>query len=237
MTDDDKADDHPETVASTSQGAGDAETEFVPPATEAAPGHAWSVEEPVTEALSRPWRSVWVVAASGLLCSVIVAFAIFGVVALARDGHDGKREANPTTPAQPTAPPTSSPTALAAAAAQPSLTVTAQPAPTVTVTPPPTTVTAQAALPPATGGTDVFTTCPDGREGVVGGRTTCAFAANVRQIFYASGMSNNFTAFSPVTGEGYEMTCVGRYPAYFSDGSTKVSTRCYGGDNAEVVIW
>ena len=50
-------------------------------------------------------------------------------------------------------------------------------------------------------------------------------------------MSNNFTAYSPVTGEGYEMTCVGRYPAYFSDGSTMISTRCYGGDNAEVVVW
>jgi hypothetical protein len=102
----------------------------------------------------------------------------------------------------------------------------APPAPTVTVTPPPTA-----------DGNDIFTICPDGHEGVVGGRTTCAFAANVRQIFYASGMSNHFTAYSPVTGDGYEMTCVGRYPAYFSDGSTKVSTRCYGGDNAQVVIW
>jgi hypothetical protein len=108
---------------------------------------------------------------------------------------------------------------------------------TVTV-PAPTTVTTQAAAPPpASGDNQFFTICPDGRQGVVGGRTTCAFAANVRQVFYASGMSNNFTAYSPVTGDGYEMTCVGRYPAYFSDGSTKVSTRCYGGDNAEVVIW
>ena len=90
------------------------------------------------------------------------------------------------------------------------------------------------ALPP---NTDVFNICPDGHEGVVGGHTSCAFAANVRQIFYATGMANNFTAFSPVTGEGYEMTCVGRYRAYFNDGSTMISTRCYGGDNAEVVIW
>jgi hypothetical protein len=87
------------------------------------------------------------------------------------------------------------------------------------------------------GGTDVFSMCPDGHEGVVGGHTSCAFAANVRQIFYASGMSNNFTAYSPVTGDGYEMTCVGRYRAYFNDGSTTISTRCYGGDNAEVVVW
>ncbi|ODR07300.1 hypothetical protein BHQ21_09610 [Mycobacterium sherrisii] len=108
----------------------------------------------------------------------------------------------------------------------------------MTVTPPPATVTAEAAPPPPPDtGRDVFTICPDGNEGVVGGRTTCAFAANVRRTFYATGMSNNFTAFSPVTGVGYEMTCVGRYPAYFSDGSTKISTRCYGGDNAQVVIW
>jgi hypothetical protein len=123
---------------------------------------------------------------------------------------------------------------------------TAAPPSTVTVTPAPgPPVTVQAA-PPAprpdgaaapSGGTDVFTICPDGHEGVVGGHTSCEFAANVRQIFYASGMSTNFTAYSPVTGQGYDMTCVGRYPAYFSDGSTKVSTRCYAGDNAEVVIW
>lgn len=150
---------------------------------------------------------------------------------------------------KPTAVPEATRPATIAPAALP--TVTAAAPSTVTVTPPvpaPATVTVQAAPPPApavksapvlppSGGTDVFTICPDGHEGVVGGHTSCAFAANVRQIFYASGMATNFTAFSPVTGDGYEMTCVGRYPAYFSDGSTKVSTRCYGGDNAEVVIW
>jgi hypothetical protein len=229
MPSDDGANHQPETAA-----AGDDETIVVPPPTEMAPGHAWSVEEPATVALSRPWRSAWVIAGTGLFTAVVIAFAIFGVVALVKDDVN---RTQPVAPSWPTAPPPISVTTVIAAPAQPSLTVTAQPAPTVTVMPPPTTVTAQAALPPATGGTDVFTTCPDGHEGVVGGRTTCAFAANVRQIFYATGMSNNFTAFSPVTGEGYEMTCIGRYPAYFSDGSTKVSTRCYGGDNAEVVIW
>jgi hypothetical protein len=48
------AEDYPETVAGTSHGAGDAETELVPPATAAEPAHAWSRENPVTEALSRP---------------------------------------------------------------------------------------------------------------------------------------------------------------------------------------
>jgi hypothetical protein len=48
------AEDYPETAAGPSHGAGDAETELVPPATAAAPEHAWSNEEPVTEASSRP---------------------------------------------------------------------------------------------------------------------------------------------------------------------------------------
>jgi Protein of unknown function (DUF732)/Domain of unknown function (DUF4189) len=91
------AEDYPETAPGTSHGAGDAETKLVPPATAAAPEHAWSNEEPVTEALSRPWRSVWVIAGIGLLCAVIVAFAIFGVVALVRENHGGTHTA-PTTP-------------------------------------------------------------------------------------------------------------------------------------------
>jgi hypothetical protein len=231
------ADEIAEGQPATTAGAADDATTVVPPPTEAASPHAWSYEEPATVVLPRPWRSVWVMAGIGLLCGVVVAFAIFGVVALVSDGNGGKRETNATTPVVPNVAPSSLPTASPAGVAQPPPTVIVQPPPTVTATPPPTTVTAQAAPPPATGGTDVFTICPGGHEGVVGGRTTCAFAANVRQIFYATGMSNHFTAFSPVTGDGYEMTCVGRYPAYFSDGSTKMSTRCYGGDNAQVVIW
>jgi hypothetical protein len=217
--------------------AADDPTTVVPASAEAAHSHAWSNEEPTTEVLPRPWRSVWMIAGIGLLCGVVIAFAIFGVVALVSTGNDGKRESVPTTTLLPAAAPSSLPTASPAGVAQPPPTVIVQPAPTVTVTPPPATVTAQAAPPPASGGADVFTICPDGHEGVVGGHTTCAFAANVRQTFYATGMSNKFTAFSPVTGNGYEITCVGRYPAYFTDGSTKVSTRCYGGDGAEVVIW
>lgn len=226
----------------TRVGAADDATIVVPPPTEAAFGHAWSNEEPATVVLPRPWRSVWVIAGVGLLCGVVVAFAIFGVVGLLSDSNGGKREASPTTTVVQAAAPTAWPTASPAGEAHPPTvtaqppTVIAQPAPTVTVTPPPASVTAQAAPPPDTG-RDVFTICPDGYEGVVGGRTTCAFAANVRQTFYATGMSNRFTAFSPVTGVGYEMTCVGGYPAYFSDGSTKISTRCHGGDNAQVVIW
>lgn len=84
---------------------------------------------------------------------------------------------------------------------------------------------------------DVFDICPGGGEGVVGGHTTCAFADNVRSAFFASGGSPDFLAYSPVTGERYEMTCAGRYSAHFSDGQVLNSTHCYAGDDAEVVIW
>jgi hypothetical protein len=219
----------------TTVGAADDATIVVPPATEAAYLHAWSYEEPATVVLPRPWRSAWVIAGIGLLCGVVVAFAIFGVVALVSDGNGSQPQANPATAALPASmlPPISGAPATTSMAPV----VAVPPPPTVTVRPPATTITAQAAPPPAAGGNDIFTICPDGHEGVVGGRTTCAFAANVRQMFYATGMSNNFTAYSPVTGDGYDMTCVGRFTAYFSDGSTKTSTRCFGGDNAQVVIW
>lgn len=91
------AEDYPETAAGTSHGAGDAETELVPPATVVDPAHAWSKEEPITEALSRPWRSVWAIAGIGLLCAVVVAFGIFGVVALVKENHRTP-QAYPTTP-------------------------------------------------------------------------------------------------------------------------------------------
>ncbi len=84
---------------------------------------------------------------------------------------------------------------------------------------------------------DVFDMCPDGQEGVVGGHTTCDFADNVRGAFYASGRLNDFVAYSPVTGERYEMSCEAGYSAHFSNGAVVNSTRCFGGDNAEVVIW
>jgi hypothetical protein len=73
-------------------------TAVVPPAAVARPEHAWSNEEPPTEALSRPWRSVWAIAGIGVLCAVVVALAIFGVVALVRENH-GAAQSAPTTPA------------------------------------------------------------------------------------------------------------------------------------------
>src|SRR6476646_10286014 len=73
---------------------------------------------------------------------------------------------------------------------------------------------------------DVFDMCPDGQEGVVGGHTSCDFAENVRSAFYASGMLNDFVAYSPVTGERYEMSCEGDYRAHFTGGAVVNSTRC-----------
>jgi hypothetical protein len=93
------AEDYPETDAGTSHGAGDAETELVPPATVVRPTHAWSWEEPDTEALtsSRPWRSVWAIAGIGLMCAVVVAFAVFGVVALLSRNAGAFHHATPRT--------------------------------------------------------------------------------------------------------------------------------------------
>ncbi|UMB68803.1 hypothetical protein [Mycobacterium paraterrae] len=50
-------------------------------------------------------------------------------------------------------------------------------------------------------------------------------------------MMHNFVAYSPVTGERYEMDCEGGFSARFSNGALVNSTRCYAGDNAEVVVW
>lgn len=84
---------------------------------------------------------------------------------------------------------------------------------------------------------DVFDICPDGHEGVVGSHTSCAFASDVREAYFATGQSMQFVAYSPVTGDSYVMTCVGRYQAHFTNGAVVTSTHCYGGNGAEVVIW
>ncbi|BBY35902.1 hypothetical protein MMAN_00360 [Mycobacterium mantenii] len=223
----------------TEIGAAADETELVPPIAARASELAWSDEDGAAGG-DYSWGGAAERASIIVIAGAAVAVAVGLLTWL---GFHLLDQPKPTVAPEATRPATIVPEALP--------TVTAAPPSTVTVIPPapaPTTVTVQALPPPAPtvkpapalpppGGTHVFSICPDGHEGVVGGHTSCAFAANVRQVFYASGMAGSFTAFSPVTGDGYEMTCVGRYPAYFSDGSTKVSTRCYGGDNAEVVIW
>lgn len=93
--------DYPETVAGTSGGAGAAETEIVPPITQAAPGHAWSQEELETEAITQPWSQAWSRAAVFLLCGVLLA-AVTGVAVWASTLPD---RTPPTAPSTPTAAP------------------------------------------------------------------------------------------------------------------------------------
>jgi hypothetical protein len=90
---------------------------------------------------------------------------------------------------------------------------------------------------PAQASYDVFTTCPSGHTGVVGGHTSCAFAENISRAFYASGGASEFIAYSPVTGERYIVTCEGGYRASFDTGGSLIASQCYAGDNAEVVVW
>jgi hypothetical protein len=83
---------------------------------------------------------------------------------------------------------------------------------------------------------DVYSMCPDGHEGVVGGHTSCDFAANVRSGFFRFG--THFNAFSPATGQWYEIVCDPNLKGNYI-GSTYVgnSVNCYASTNAEVVIW
>ncbi|WCS18165.1 hypothetical protein MML61_26015 [Mycobacterium marinum] len=195
-------------------------TAIVQPPTVAASDLAWSLDGDGDTATSTPrsWRSVGFAAGVGVLGAVVAASVITAIGMEDKTGSEEPPGTVMTDEMQLPPPPAPS-----------TVTVTAAPLPTVTVEANPSR--------PSNGRTDVFIVCPDGHEGVIGGHTTCAFAENVRRIFYATGMANNFTAFSPVTGRAYQMTCVGRYPAYFTDGSMMISTRCYGGDNAEVIIW
>lgn len=249
--DDDEDDEQPRTAAAahaeeTEIGVAADETEFVPPLTVAASELAWSRDQENDAGGEYSWGRTAERASIIVIAAAAVALVTGLLTWLGFHLYD---QAKPTaTPA------TVHPATIEPAAALPRITAAPVPAAappppaTVTVTAaPPSTVTVEAAppaprpnevVPPsAAGGTTVFTICPDGHEGVVGGHTSCAFAQNVRRTFYDSGMATTFTAYSPVTGDAYGMTCAGRYPAYFEDGSTKISTRCYGGDNAEVVIW
>lgn len=209
------------------------ETDIVPSVAESSLDLAWSYDEN-----DDAGRSSWGAAAERASVIVLGAAAVAVVIGLATwfafylfDQNRPMRAPEAKTPSTVASGPTAAPPPPS------TVTVTAAPPPTVPVEASPPAPRHDDGAPPPARGTDVFTICPDGHEGVVGGHTSCEFASSVRQSFYASGMSSTVFAYSPVTGDGYEMTCVGRYPAYFSDGSTKISTRCYGGENAEVVIW
>jgi|HubBroStandDraft_3_1064219.scaffolds.fasta_scaffold114666_2 hypothetical protein len=82
-----------------------------------------------------------------------------------------------------------------------------------------------------------FVMCPSGRDGVASTVTSCAFADNVRDAFYALGMPTYLRAYSPVTDQVYVMTCIHGYMAQFINGQALIVARCSGGSNAEVVVW
>lgn len=85
---------------------------------------------------------------------------------------------------------------------------------------------------------ETVTVCPDGRSGVAQGQTSCAFAHNVRNAYWASGQNPAVVAaYSPVTGEVYTMQCAGGFLIHLSSGPTITSARCVGGDNAVVWAW
>jgi hypothetical protein len=93
------AEDHPETAAGTSYGAGDAKTEFVPPPTEAARELAWSAEEPATQPLRQSWGLTWGRAAALLACTGVVTLAVvFGGWALVRMHDDDAAPRTVTNP-------------------------------------------------------------------------------------------------------------------------------------------
>lgn len=83
----------------------------------------------------------------------------------------------------------------------------------------------------------LFDMCPSGHEGVIGGRTSCAFAENVSQAFWAAGGTGEVIAYSPVTGARYDMVCEPGNMAHFSTGQSLMAARCWGGDGAEVLVW
>lgn len=66
--------------------------------------------------------------------------------------------------------------------------------------------------------------------------TSCQFAMNVRDSYLRQG-GPTVIAYSPVTGDSYEMDCQAGYSARLADGSTVDSVRCTGGNNAVVILW
>lgn len=203
----------------------DDETQAAWPESPTEHANAWSLDDTVPHLHTSQRTTMWLrVCAAVTAASVAALIGVLVFVLHARDASPERDAARSQATASQTAPPP-------AAAPPPGV------APTQTVT---KTVAAPApdeAIPPS--GQTAFVICPDGREGVVGGHTTCLFAENVRRAFYQSANGSDIIAFSPVTGERYEMACSGGYRANFVDGSQRVATRCVGGDNstAEVVIW
>src|ERR1700748_1235134 len=83
---------------------------------------------------------------------------------------------------------------------------------------------------------DVFIPCPSGRDGIATPVTSCEFADNVRSA-YLGRYGPLIKAYSPVTGNVYEMQCAGGFTAQMNNGVVVDAARCVGGNNAVVVVW
>jgi hypothetical protein len=84
---------------------------------------------------------------------------------------------------------------------------------------------------------NMFVMCPSGRDGVSSSVTSCLFADNVRDAFYALGTPTYLRAYSPVTDQVYVMTCIHGFTASFTNGQVLNVVKCVGGNDAEVVVW
>ncbi len=135
------ADNDREVDQPTSVGAGNDETAFVPPPTEAGPELAWSLADDVdTVPVERPWGLAWGQATVFLSIGAVVALVIAVVGwTIGRSDHEPQPLAHEARPAAAAAAVTSTSAAPVAAVVPPS-TVTAQAVPT--------TVTVQAPAPP-----------------------------------------------------------------------------------------
>lgn len=205
----------------------DDETQAAPSERPTEHAYAWQLDadddETVPYLAASQRTTLWLRVCAALAATSVAA--LIGVLVFVMRDRDRARPSDRVGPARSET--ATAQTAAGSPAAIPTETVTK------TISPP-----APVEVPPASG-QSTFVICDDGREGVVGGHTTCLFAENVRRAFYSSSDNSDVVAFSPVTGERYEMVCSGGYRANFSDGSHRIATRCVGGDNesAEVVVW
>jgi hypothetical protein len=204
-------------------GAGGGETELLPPATQAGPT-AWSdfqEDKPVRDGLS--WKQVCLIAAA-----IFVPLSAIAVMIVSSWLQPQGKPPVVTEPTRVVAVPPAAPPAPAAM--PPPVTVTVPPPVTVTqAAPPPVPV---AAPPPQ----ETFIICPDGHTGVATSVTSCEFALNVHVGYLRQG-GPTVIAYSPVTGDTYEMECHAGFTSHLSNGMTVNSVRCVGGNDAVVILW
>lgn len=82
---------------------------------------------------------------------------------------------------------------------------------------------------------DAFLSCGAG-AGIASSVTSCEFAHNVRYAWFHQ-EGSVVLAYSPVTGQLYNMQCGTGFYATFNTGEVIDSIRCVGGNNAVVVVW